>query len=365
MLVLDDLLGGGAARVATILANNWSLSGHIVTLITNDDGMYQPHYHINNNVQHIPLSLRSNSKTFSDGLKNNVFRILKIRKTILKIKPDIVISFLDGNNVLCLIAIKPFSNIPVVICERTDPHGRNIGKLWGVLRSITYPWANCLVTQTDHALSYFSKKIQSIGKVIPNPVIAISQKPQALSNKLTSRRFLISLGSLRYVKGHDMLIKAFSQIANSFPNWDLYIYGEGPERNSLTRMICELGLPDRVFLPGHVSDPMEKLQLSDIFVLSSRAEGFPNALAEAMSCGLPVISFDCKSGPSELIRSGYDGILVPAENISALADSMANLMASPEERLRLSVHARDVISRFDLKKIIGSWEDVMNNFIGY
>lgn len=356
VIVLDDLLGGGAARVATLLANAWAGKGFQVTLVTSDDGTGCPIYALAPGVGHRPLDLRREPRHLLEAVWNNLSRVRRLRKAIRGLQPTAVISFLDRTNVLVLLATVGLG-LPVVVSERSDPHGRSIGRAWELLRTATYPFAAAVVAQTRHALDYFSAGIQARGRVIPNPVALPEEVPPRRDPWTRTPPFtVVSVGSLRPVKGHDLLIEAFAQVAGRHPDWNLRIHGEGPARGDLEQQVARLGLQGRVELPGATTAPFERLREADLFVLSSRTEGFPNALAEAMACGLPVISFDCRSGPSELIRTGENGILVPPGQVEELAAAMDRLMADRAERSRLAEGAPEVLSRFSLERILAQWE---------
>jgi glycosyltransferase involved in cell wall biosynthesis len=169
----------------------------------------------------------------------------------------------------------------------------------------------------------------------------------------------VGVGRLGVEKGFDLLIRAFAGIAGEHPRWRLTILGEGEERGALVAEIERSGLAGRVDLPGREADAAGVLRRSDLFVLSSRYEGFPNALCEAMACGLPVIAFDCHSGPAEIIRDGVDGVLVPAGNIDALSTAMARLIVDPEGRRRMGARATEVSDRFSVERIGSLWERIL------
>jgi len=207
--------------------------------------------------------------------------------------------------------------------------------------------------------------LRARGRVIPNPVLPpewVEFAPRKVAPGKPSRT-LIGIGSLRPVKGFDRLIDAFSRIASKHPEWNLVIYGEGPCRQKLERQVSRLGLTQRVQLPGVTRDSHERLRDADLFVLCSRNEGFPNALAEAMACGLPVISFDCNSGPRELIRDGIDGVLVADDDIGGLASQVDRLMGDPTERERLAGAAPEVLKRFSSESVLALWENAVKEAV--
>lgn len=174
---------------------------------------------------------------------------------------------------------------------------------------------------------------------------------------------IVGLGRLAWQKGFDLLIEAFSQIAAAHPEWTLIIYGEGERRNALESLVRTKSLESRVFLPGAVQQVPAVLSEASVFVLSSRYEGFPNALCEAMACGLPVISFDCPSGPNEIIRHNIDGILVKAGDIEALAKALDTLIRDNNLRRSLAVRATEITKRFEVKKIMNMWEELLRSVV--
>jgi glycosyltransferase involved in cell wall biosynthesis len=198
--------------------------------------------------------------------------------------------------------------------------------------------------------------------VIPNPVPRMSNVSVKEENQFP-KPFILAMGRFAPQKGFDLLVRAFRKNSVKHPEWSLVILGEGSERLSLEVMATELGIENRIYLPGRYSNPTEVMAEASVFVLPSRYEGFPNALIEAMACGLPSISFDCPSGPREIIRHGIDGILVPPEDVAALADAMSDLITHPEKRERLASRAIEVMDRYGVNRIMAEWEELAGRVI--
>jgi len=264
---------------------------------------------------------------------------------------------MDKVNVTTLLATRGL-NLRVVVSERTDPKMHRIGWIWEQLRWWAYSKADRIVVQTQGALRYFLPKFQGKLTVIPNPVV-LSPPDVVSSKRQPINPLMVAMGRLSEEKGFDFLLRAFARLKDQYPNWALMIIGEGPLRATLESLRDELRLSDRVLLPGQVKNPFQVLKEADLFVVSSHYEGFPNALLEAMACGLPAISFDCPSGPREIIRDGIDGILVQPGDVSALAAAMKDLMSDETKRKRLGLRALETTGRFSLAKVMALWDKLL------
>jgi glycosyltransferase involved in cell wall biosynthesis len=172
-------------------------------------------------------------------------------------------------------------------------------------------------------------------------------------------RKLLGLGRLAPEKGFDLLVRAFALVARSHPDWTLEILGEGKERTRLEALAGALGVRDRVSMPGSVVHPLPRLAAAHAFALPSRYEGFPNALLEAMACGLPVVAFDCQSGPREIIVHGQDGLLVRPGDTAEMALALDRLLGNAAERVRLGRNATEVTVRFAPETVLQRWSALL------
>ena len=338
------------------LANAWTEGGHQVALVTlkNETSFYpiSPRIEV-----HALGSPRPGAATF-ERFVFNIRRIRQLRQTVRDIRPDVIVSFLDATNVVTLLTTIGL-HVPVIVCEHNDPSQARCERIWAVLRVFTYPFASAVTVLTENVLEDMRWLIGRRGVVMPNPI----QLPECADREPFPNdgvRRLIAVGRLHPQKGFDYLLDAFRQIADKHPDWILTILGEGLLRPQLEQQIEKLGLSGRVDLHGRVRDPFRWLRSADLYVMSSRYEGFPCALCEAMACGLPAISFDCPSGPRAIIRDGVDGVLVPPRDVDALARAMDRLMSDAAERRRLAARAPEVLQRFSLDRILCLWDELFD-----
>jgi glycosyltransferase involved in cell wall biosynthesis len=164
-------------------------------------------------------------------------------------------------------------------------------------------------------------------------------------------------------KGFELLIRAFAGCIANHRDWDLAIFGDGPEREALQSLAARLGIAGSVQFGGLVRETAAELAASEIFALSSKFEGFPNVLLEAMSCGTPVVSFDCPSGPSEIIRDGFDGLIVPPGDVNLFSAALARLMSDSALRAQLGNNARTSVERYSAEKISAMWSGLFAEII--
>jgi glycosyltransferase involved in cell wall biosynthesis len=354
----DDI--GGAQRVMALMANYWAALGHHVTLVSLGPP-FKDRFALHRLVKRVPLNLSSDSAHLGQALYQNALRVLRLRDQLRQLQPDVVISFMGSTNVLTILASRGLG-IPVIISERTNPHRQAIGSVWKSLRSLLYRHADALVVQSS-ALRDWARGVAGSARVdiIPNPVNPEFNGSVKETGRRESGHTVIAMGRLVRVKGFDLLIEAFARCAGQHPEWSLVILGEGEERSNLESLIVVKGLQDRVRLAGQVPRPSRILGQADLFVLSSRFEGFPNALMEAMACKLAVISTDCPNGPRDIVRDGMDGLLIPPDDVNALAKGMDRLMSDPVERQRLGASAMEVTERFSINKIMSMWNELISH----
>lgn len=352
---------GGAQRVMATLANDFVAQGHAVTLLTLDCGSEPPFFSLDRQVRHLPLGLYAESGNWRRRIVNNLCRLWHLRRAIVASRPQVVVSFMDRTNILTLAATLQ-SGTPVIVAEHTAVGSVDLGWIWEALRRMMYPCAAAIVVLTERGRRMLPQRWQRKAVVIPNPVVLppghVVPKPGG------AEKICLAMGSLRPEKGFDLLLQAFAGVAGNRPDWRLVILGEGPLHKDLERLAQNLGISAQVDFRGLVAEPTAFLKAAEIFVLSSRCEGFPLALCEAMACGLPVIAADCATGPREIVRSGVDGLLVETENAPALASAMARLMDDEPFRKELGRRAPEVLERFSLQRFSENWEKLLCQVVG-
>lgn len=359
---VSSMHGGGAERVAALLCNRWVQHGHDVLLVPTFSGRGECLYPLDARVclDYLADRVRSKRRTPWSVAR----RLWAMRTMVRAFHADAVLSFLPHVNIAALLATRGLG-VPVVVAERTYPPALDLGPLWSRLRRLVYPQALRVVLQTRLGLTWLAHvSPRSRSVMIPNPCVFPLPvgEPRLSPDTIASKhqRMLLAVGRLEAEKGFDGLIRAFESIAPRFPAWGLVILGEGAKRAELEAQRASCGCPAQIHLPGWAGNLGEWYTRADLYVMSSHFEGFPNTLMEAMAHGMPVVSFDCDSGPAELIEDGVNGALVPLEaDAPGLAKRLAALMADADMRRAMGERAVEVHQRYALEQIGIEWDRVL------
>ena len=342
---IGSLIGGGAEHVTCNMANYLVESGYDVSILTMSE---TDSYYLDSRVSTTSLLKRSEL--------GNAFKSLMIRTKKLK-------SFLKSNDcdayivmlpitIILLLAFKRYISVPIIASERSFP-SRNPKWIQCLLKKLARR-ASGWVFQTPEVLEWYKPYIGKASTVIiPN---AIDKELPVREDSNELERTVVSVGRLHPAKRFDNLIRAFSTISPSYPEYKLVIYGEGGKRGELENLIEELALNDRVKLPGFRTDVNKAIKNASLYVLSSDYEGMPNTLIEAMAMGLPCVATDCDGGAARfLIKDGVNGLLVQKSNLVQLAHAMSVVLNDPERAKSLGNEAKKIRERLSPDVVYNQW----------
>ncbi len=350
--VIASLGPGGAERVLVTLANRWIELGFNISFITYNDAV-DDFYCLDPDINRVQLDLFNNTLLFK-RLENKVLRLWILRQAIQKTEPDVVISFIHMTNIMVLLATFGMK-VPVIVSERNDPDKSQPPIRYKRWQKFAYKRAKYLVLQTQQfspLFSYIKEKI----RIIANPAPLHLPETQITYSR---EKTVTAVGSLQHQKGFDVLITAFANVAKQHPDWFLNIWGEGPLRAELQELITTLGLTERVFLKGRTKKLFKELTKSGVFVLSSRYEGIPNVMLEALACSCPVIATECNEAVESIITDGENGLTIPPEDVELLSTSIERLITSESERNLFSSRARNSINNLELSSINNLWHELI------
>lgn len=348
LFYIDSMQKGGANRVMANLVDYFTKKGFYVILVNDivaDRDIQE--YEVNTSAKRIILNI-SGSNTIISNFK----RIRKLRKIIHEEKPDSVLSFMGPPNIRMLLA-SIFMSCRKIVSVRNDPnreYGKNIIKK--IFTNFIFLLADGCVFQTEDASKYFFSRIKAKSTIIVNPVNEIFFN----TSSSETRKNVITVGRLFPQKNHKLLIRAFALISEKFLDEKLIIFGEGPLKSELKEYASDLGIEDRVFFPGSITNVNVELSKAKVFVLSSDYEGLPNALMEAMACGTAVVATDCPSGgPKYLLKESNAGILVSCNNVDEMAEAI-NVMMSEEKNSFYRNQAKKKSIEFLPQTVFEQWE---------
>lgn len=342
--IAAGLAGGGAERVVSELATEFSSAGNDVSVII--IGSKERSYYIPDDVHVYDCADRYPVPGISF-----IRRIGEIRKAIKKSKPDVCISFNTNVNIYAILSCIGL-RCKLVISERNDPVCYPKSKPERIMRSLLYPLADKFVFQTREAQQFFSEKIQKRSRVIFNPINRLL--PEAFEGERTSR--IVTACRLEPQKNLKMAIDAFEGATVNHPEFTFEIYGKGSLHSLLADYITEKGLQNRVFLMGNSTRLYEDIHNAYAFVLSSDFEGMSNSMLEAIALGIPTVSTDYPSGGARaVIQDGINGILVPVGDTEAMSRALLSLIESPGKAERLKNNGKKLRDDLAIGRIAEEW----------
>ena len=355
LFVIPTMQQGGAERVVSIMANYWAQKGYGISVMSFDNqASYYPllpvvnYYNLNSTVGRFGVF---------NFVVNNIKRTVNYLKLAKKIGPDVIISFTDNANVYCVL-YNFFARRKLVITQRNNPDYLTLPSVIKKLPRLIYRYADVMVLQCAATKKIYERqrvKLPSKTEVIFN---MIKTDHEEIGTYAERENIVLAVGRIENrQKQFDRLIDMFAATGN--PGWQLHIAGDGPNLEDLKARIMKAGLQDTIILHGSVKNIMPLYSKAKIFALTSLFEGQPNALIEAMVNGCACISYDCPTGPAEIIDDKINGILVKLNDEAEFIKQLAGLMNDEAATKKFSAEAVKVKSIFDETKIMAQWENVI------
>ncbi|MEW6760753.1 MAG: glycosyltransferase [Pseudomonadota bacterium] len=361
LIFTKDLVDGDTQRIVATLANYWAGRRREVTVVTlaPEDG---DSYVFDPGVQRISLNLDDDGVDMTRALRRSVRAVAALRRILAALRPEVVLAMTSTASVLLA-----FASYRLGLCtvgSETGYHSVSLlDRACTMLRRPMYRYLDAVVAQTGKDAEWLGTHLQAARvAVIPN--VALSPFPQYAPRIAPSalvgagRRVLLAIGPLDRERQFGLLLQAFSELTSIHPGWHLVILGEGPQRPALEEIARLSAAPMRIHLPGIAGNLGEWYVRADLYVMTAQPNGFPNGLAEALSHGLPAVSFDSDTGTRDVIRHGVDGLMVAPGDVAQLSESLERLMRDDELRRCFAVRARDACDRFSFARVAALWEDL-------
>ena len=366
----------GIERVLSIKINWLASHGYKVILVTYEQGCHPIILSLHPNVTIINIKTPFH-RLSKYPLFLRYFKYIRMKTTfqsrlkdiVEEFHPDIVLTIAGCMNVIKEIyksckhtkiimeSHETYHSVTKEYLYMSNPILRIAAKLYDNQNINTLNRINRIVTLTQGDADEWRKHISTPIKIIPNP---LTYFPESITNSQRPYYRIIAAGRIEDVKGFDKLIKAFAIIADKCPQWRVDIFGKGSKESSLQSLIAQYRLENRIAILPPTKDIYIEYQKSDFYVLSSQHEGLGMVLLEAMSCGIPCLSFDCDYGPREIIKDGVTGLLVEDGNIVKLAEGMLWMINHPDERILMGGKARKSVKHYQTNYIMQQWIELFN-----
>lgn len=353
ILVYDTSLVGGAERVAINLAEELSshYQVHLISLFNEKKQENRP--------EQSYTSHTINEKTVS--ITKKLFMLSnELKKYLIQNKIDVLLAITAGVNTVAIMATRG-TNIKTVYCEHSNLENKTYGKKHQLRQYLGAKKMDKVVTLTERDRNNFIKMLrtpESKVQAIPNWFNHVEK--ENAQYKIESKK-IITAGRLEKVKGHDLLIEVAKKVKEKHSDWIWEIYGDGKYREEIEQNIKNNNLEDFIILKGNVNNLKEIYKEYSMFVLTSYYEGIPLVLLEAQQANLPIVSFDCPTGPAEIIENDKNGFIVPTYDVEEMANKINELIENKSKREQFSGNAQINIHRFDKRNILKKWINLIEN----
>ena len=356
-MLIGALTKGGAERVLVNLADYFVNRGYCVTMVT--QYKKENEYPLNPKVKRV-LSDISEDETTKSRAVNFCRRFQKLRNIWKEERPDVILSFIGKNNMMAIMTSR-FLSIPVAVSVRAEPTEEYYNSWMRFMAKHLFSRADGVILQTKRCFDFFPGKVRKKAVILKNPV---SQAFFRERYEGVRDHTITAVGRVDENKNHELLIRAFAEIANEFPQYRLIIYGEGDKRKQLQELVFQMGFEGRIELPGSVDNVSDAIYKTRVFVLSSNTEGVPNTLIEAMVMGLTVIATDCPcGGPAELIDHGINGLLTPVGDVEKMKENLHFALKNLQEAEKMGIEAMKTLDIYRPEKVYGEWEKYLKTLM--
>lgn len=290
--------------------------------------------------------------------------VCELRSRLLAFKPDVCVTHFSWNSVLLWQAALHGTGIPHLLSERVDPLIIE-NRLWNRKeRLASLAGADCIHVQFSVYKNTIPNCFQHKVHVIPNGITQVEPEKFCIPHK--QQKILLSLGRLETEhKQVSLLVSAFCLLASKYPQWQLHIWGTGPDGRNIKKQIAQAHMGQVILMRGLATNTSSCYQQADIFCIPSRYEGFPNALGEALAHGVPSVGFAECSGTNELIQHGFNGLLAPKMTAKSLSEQLDILMGDAVLRQQMHTHAVQSVIEYAPEKVYASWEQLIIHCLQY
>ena len=353
LFCINTINGGGAERVMVNLCAQFVQDGFEVVLL-NSIADPPVDYPVDPRVKRIVLM--SDEEWNSNLVTRNITLLRRIKKALVEEQPDVAVSFMGEPN-FRMLALR--TNVPRIISIRNDPN-KEYGGLRGRITKMLFGRAKAIVCQTNDVVDWLPASLKDRAVVIMNQV-----NPKFFDVERGSGDYYVATGRLSVQKNNPLMINAFHEFLQQYPDEHLRIYGEGGMKEELQSLIDRNGDTDNIHLMGYGSDMPAVLAHAKGFLLTSDYEGMPNGLLEALAAGLPCVSTDCPcGGPKMVVQSGVNGILVPVGDPAAVVKALVAIQSNPQYAEGLGAKAKESARRYAPDAIYQDWKKCIINIVG-